>query len=362
MSISAKQQAASLEETAAAVEEVTSTIESTTQHALKMSSYAKNVTRSSQTGVELANKTSNSMDEINQQVLAINEAITVIDQIAFQTNILSLNAAVEAATAGEAGKGFAVVAQEVRNLAARSADAAKEIKNIVQLATSKAQEGKEISAQMIEGFSELNGNITTTISLIDEVANATKEQQEAMNQINDTITSLDRETQKNAAAAHLISEMSNQTKDLALQLQAAVDRTSFSKDAKNRVCDANMIFNLNKLKTDHIMFKTSNFKSCAPGKTFSVKKPTECDMGRWIIANENSEFAKTQTWQDLKKEHVLVHHMVQDIVDLYANQYENGQIISVTENLEIHMGKVFDLLDELKVVNCQIQAKNKGDN
>ncbi len=362
LSVSATQQAASLEETAAAVEEVTSTIELTTQNALNMSSYAKSVTKSSQTGIELANKTSRSMDEINQQVLAINEAITVIDQIAFQTNILSLNAAVEAATAGEAGKGFAVVAQEVRNLAARSADAAKEIKNIVQIATSKAQEGKEISAQMIEGFSELNGNINTTITLIDEVANATKEQQEAMNQINDAITSLDRETQRNAAAAHTISGMSNQTKDLALQLQAAVDRTSFSKEARNRVCDANMIFDLNKLKTDHIMFKTSNFKSCAPGKTFSVKKPTECDMGRWIIANENSEFAKTQTWQDLKKEHNLVHHMVQDIVDLYADQYENGQIISVTENLEIHMGKVFELLDELKVVNCQIQARNKGDN
>ncbi|RXI27686.1 methyl-accepting chemotaxis protein, partial [Arcobacter defluvii] len=83
-----------------------------------------------------------SMDEINNQVNLINEAITVIDQIAFQTNILSLNAAVEAATAGEAGKGFAVVAAEVRNLASRSAEAAKEIKAIVENATSKADQGK----------------------------------------------------------------------------------------------------------------------------------------------------------------------------------------------------------------------------
>ncbi len=82
------------------------------------------------------------MDEINEQVNSINEAITVIDQIAFQTNILSLNAAVEAATAGEAGKGFAVVAQEVRNLAARSAEAAKEIKELVETATTKANSGK----------------------------------------------------------------------------------------------------------------------------------------------------------------------------------------------------------------------------
>ena len=82
------------------------------------------------------------MDEINTQVNAINEAITVIDQIAFQTNILSLNAAVEAATAGEAGKGFAVVAQEVRNLASRSSEAAKEIKELVLNATTKANQGK----------------------------------------------------------------------------------------------------------------------------------------------------------------------------------------------------------------------------
>ncbi len=362
LSVSANEQAAALEETAAAVEEVTSTIEATTQNALKMSSYAQNVTKSSQVGIDLANKTSKSMDEINEQVTAINEAISVIDQIAFQTNILSLNAAVEAATAGEAGKGFAVVAQEVRNLAARSAEAAKEIKDLVTNATTKAKEGKDISSMMIEGFRDLTENINTTIGLIDDVANATKEQQEAMNQINDTITSLDRETQKNAAAANTISDMSNQTKNLALQLQAAVDRTSFSKDAKDRVCDANMIFDLNKLKSDHINFKTTNFKSCGPGKKFGVKKPTECDMGKWILANEGTELSKTPTWEKLKKEHNLVHHMVQDVVDLYADGYENGQIISVTENLEIHMTEVFKTLDELKFVNCQIQAKNQGVN
>ncbi|MFX4232112.1 methyl-accepting chemotaxis protein, partial [Aliarcobacter butzleri] len=92
----------------------------------------------------------------NNQVNLINEAIGVIDNIAFQTNILSLNAAVEAATAGEAGKGFAVVAGEVRNLASRSAEAAREIKTIVENATSKANQGKSIATNMIEGYKELN--------------------------------------------------------------------------------------------------------------------------------------------------------------------------------------------------------------
>jgi methyl-accepting chemotaxis protein len=88
------------------------------------------------------------MDEINSEVQAINEAISFIDQIAFQTNILSLNAAVEAATAGEAGKGFAVVAQEVRNLAGRSAEAANEIKRLVENAATKANQGKNISGEI----------------------------------------------------------------------------------------------------------------------------------------------------------------------------------------------------------------------
>ncbi|KHF07873.1 chemotaxis protein, partial [Vibrio parahaemolyticus] len=134
------------------------------------------VKSAAQTGYNLADKTTFSMDEINEKVSAINEAISIIDQIAFQTNILSLNAAVEAATAGEAGKGFAVVAQEVRNLASRSAEAAKEIKAIVENATSKANQGKSIATNMIGGYKELNYSISQTINLINDIQNASKEQ------------------------------------------------------------------------------------------------------------------------------------------------------------------------------------------
>ncbi len=148
------------------------------------------------------------MDEINKEVSSINEAIEVIDQIAFQTNILSLNAAVEAATAGEAGKGFAVVAAEVRNLANRSAEAAREIKNIVELASKKAKVGKDISDNMIEGYKELNENISNTILTIDKVATASKEQERGIIQINDAINMLDQATQKNAQVADEISTMS----------------------------------------------------------------------------------------------------------------------------------------------------------
>ena len=214
----ANEQAASLEQTAAALEEITSITRNNTQNATKMGELGQIVKKSVQTGEELASKTASSMDEINEKVKAINSAITVIDQIAFQTNILSLNAAVEAATAGEAGKGFAVVAQEVRNLANRSAEAAREIKNLVEEATIKANDGKLISSDMIDGYKELNKNISETINIIEDVSGASKEQMLGIEQINQAVNMLDRVTQENAFESNQIKEISQSVSKLAYDL------------------------------------------------------------------------------------------------------------------------------------------------
>ena len=214
----ANEQAASLEETAAALEEITSITRNNTQNATKMATLGQVVKKSVLSGEELASKTASSMDEINEKVKAINSAITVIDQIAFQTNILSLNAAVEAATAGEAGKGFAVVAQEVRNLANRSAEAAKEIKNLVEEANIKTNDGKLISSDMIEGYKELNKNISETINIIEDVSAASKEQMLGIEQINQTVNMLDRVTQENAFESNQIKDISQSVSTLAYEL------------------------------------------------------------------------------------------------------------------------------------------------
>ncbi len=204
-----------LENSVKELEQITQTIRETTLHAQEMASYANNVTNSVTAGQQLANKTSQEMDEIAEQVNSIKEAITIIDQIAFQTNILSLNAAVEAATAGEAGKGFAVVAQEVRNLANRSADAAKEIKALIESASSKANEGKRISDDMTSGYDELNTHIHSTIKLINNVANASKYQQNSIEHINKNINSIMENTIKSTEMVEKASTIALETNSLA---------------------------------------------------------------------------------------------------------------------------------------------------
>ena len=276
LSSNATSQAASLEETAASIDEITSNIEQTSQKAQEMLSISNETKTSASQGKNLANQTVEAMEQINDTVININEAISVIDQIAFQTNILSLNAAVEAATAGEAGKGFAVVAQEVRNLASRSAEAAKEIKDLVEGATQKADHGKSISSKMIEGFSQLEEKIVSTSSLIDDVTNAAKEQSVGMNQIADAVGQLDQFTQENAAVADKTNTIAQETNKIAHDVVQNVAKNNF--DGKE--------MNLERVKA--VKTKTTPVEVKNKTKVSSPAKPKVTASSSSVVSSQKS--------------------------------------------------------------------------
>lgn len=197
----ASSQAAALEQTSSALIEVSSMIHNNTGHAQDANALAKAAREAADQGSTEMLAMSSAMDAIRNASDDIAKIIKAIDDIAFQTNILALNAAVEAARAGEAGAGFGVVADEVRNLAQRSASAARETAGKIESAISKTAQGVQISANVVQRLNEIVGKVHRLGELVAQVAEATKDQNQGISQINVAVTQMDQVTQTNAASA-----------------------------------------------------------------------------------------------------------------------------------------------------------------
>ncbi len=204
----AEQQASSLEQTASSMEELTSTVKNNAENAQQADQVASTARQLAESGGEIVASAVSAMEEINDSSNKIAEIIGVIDEIAFQTNLLALNASVEAARAGEQGRGFSVVATEVRNLAQRSATAARESKELIQTSVQKVRSGTDFVNQAGKSLADIVIGVKKVGDIVAEIAAASAEQSQGIEQVNQAISSMDEITQQNAALAEQASAAS----------------------------------------------------------------------------------------------------------------------------------------------------------
>jgi len=222
LSARTEQTAANLQQTASSMQELTSTVKQSADSARQANQLAGSAAQVARRGGEVVGQVVSTMDEINASSRKISDIISVIDGIAFQTNILALNAAVEAARAGEQGRGFAVVASEVRSLAGRSAEAAKEIKMLINTSVEKVEGGATLVAQAGQTMTEIVTSVQRVTDIMGEITAAASEQSDGIAQVNSAIVQLDQMTQQNAALVEQSAAAASSMKDQAHRLAGVV--------------------------------------------------------------------------------------------------------------------------------------------
>lgn len=248
-----QEQASSLEETASSMEEMTSTVKQNAENASHANQLARGAREQAERGGEVVSQAVGAMHEIDQSSRKIVDIVSLIDEIAFQTNLLALNAAVEAARAGEQGRGFAVVATEVRNLAQRSAGAAKEIKVLIKDSAEKVSTGSALVDQSGKALAEIVDSVKKVTDIVAEIAAASQEQSAGIDQVNHAVLQMDEMTQQNAAlveeAAAAARSMQEQANELTQQVgffrlndQAKVPAATTQARSQTVVAEAEAVF------------------------------------------------------------------------------------------------------------------------
>jgi methyl-accepting chemotaxis protein-1 (serine sensor receptor) len=278
-----QQQAAALEETAASMEEMAATVKQNADNAKQANQLAQGARGQADKGGAVVQQAIGAMSEINASSRKIADIIGVIDEIAFQTNLLALNAAVEAARAGEQGRGFAVVASEVRNLAQRSATAAKEIKGLINDSVEKVRVGAEFVDESGKMIAEIMDSVKKVTDIVAEIAAASEEQATGVEQVNKAVTQMDEVTQQNAA---LVEEAAAAAKSMQQQTQQLVSVVSYFHTSDNHSTHAADMAAQQEVspRASVAQFKPARRKSpaaMAPGSAPAPARLAKAGGGEW---------------------------------------------------------------------------------
>ncbi|HVP13495.1 MAG TPA: methyl-accepting chemotaxis protein [Phycisphaerae bacterium] len=291
----ASEQASSLEETSSALEQMAAMTRTNAENAKQANGLADQARNAAQNGDQTMHQLNEAMTGINESSEKISKIIKVIEEIAFQTNLLALNAAVEAARAGEHGKGFAVVADEVRNLAQRCAQAAKETTGLIEDAVNRSQQGTQVAGEVGKALGAIVGDVTKVSDLINGISQASQEQAQGVDQVNTAVSQMDKVTQTNAAgaeesasAAQELSAQAQTVKGMVLELSTLVHGLSVTRNTRTSSRKAVATPLQNKAPAS----QTSVKKQPAPKPIPAVTGPTE--------ASASEPFALSET-EDLKE-------------------------------------------------------------
>lgn len=350
-------QAASIEETAASMEEITSTVQSSVTNAKQANDLAKHARTDAQEGAAIMSDAKQAMHGIHEASAKISEITTLIDGIAFQTNLLALNAAVEAARAGDHGRGFAVVAGEVRNLAQKSADAAKDISGLIADTTEQIDRGTELAERSSDMLDQINQRVTAVSDMVEEITTAAEEQSIGMSQINQAISQMDQITQQNAA---LVEEIARDTENMNQQVSHVVNLTeSFSVDEKALSLTTS-------IQTGDFSFAQARrahrgWRSHMSGLLHTASTDVDqdqavdshsCDLGQWLDTDAQI-YAHMPEYQSLLAVHDSLHIEIRRLIDIAGAEedipdQEIKKVEAISEDVINHINALENAVARMK--------------
>lgn len=320
-----QQQAASLEETAANMEQITSTIRQTANNAQQAQQLSEQSRREALDANNVVKQTIDAIHDINDSSSKIGEITNLIDSIAFQTNLLALNAAVEAARAGDHGRGFAVVAGEVRSLAQKSAEAAKEIRHLIEDTLRKVQQGTELANQSGHALEVINDSINRVSQIIGEINQAATEQSAGVEQVNNAVASIDATTQQNAA---LVDDTAQQTQQMAKYADQVIDLSRMFKiDLKAINFEIAMQtgeFAFAHARRAHRQWK-GLISAYIAGMDVGLNREaatdhTKCALGKWFYGADGQQYAQLEEMKKLDTWHAELHATIKRILQAHESQ------------------------------------------